>query len=142
MQLHTHLKDRIIDFGPIYSFWLFSFERYNGLFGSYHTNQRSIEIQVMSRFLEDSEIRHMIYSDLSAVDEHQLLFRSVLNKCPGGTATDTLFPSTSDYVCEYTEFDIVTLIDQFAILNTTPTIYELLIKTKCFISSTILSLHV
>ena len=82
----------------------------------------------MRRFLEDSEMKHMIYSDLSAVDEYQHLFRSLLNKCPGGTASDTLFPSTSDCVCEYTEFD------------TTPTIYELLIKTKCFISSTILLL--
>ena len=27
MHLHGHLYDRIIDFGPIYSFWLFSFER-------------------------------------------------------------------------------------------------------------------
>ena len=44
MHLNTHLKECFIDFGPIYSFWLFSFECYNGLLGSYHTNQRSIEI--------------------------------------------------------------------------------------------------
>ena len=27
MHLHCHLYDCILDFGPIYSFWLFSFER-------------------------------------------------------------------------------------------------------------------
>ena len=133
MHLHTHLKDCIIDFGPIYSFWLFSFERYNGLLGSYHTNQRSIEIQVMRRFLEDSEIKHMIYSDLSAVDEHQHLFRSLLNKRPGGTATDTLFPSMSDYVCEYAEFDIVTLINLPSQIPLQPSMSYLLKQNVSFL---------
>lgn len=27
MHLHMHLKECILEFGPIYSFWLFSFER-------------------------------------------------------------------------------------------------------------------
>ena len=37
MHLHCHLYDCILDFGPIYSFWLFSFERENGILGSYKT---------------------------------------------------------------------------------------------------------
>ena len=32
MHLHAHLKDCILDFGPVYSFWLFSFERFNIFF--------------------------------------------------------------------------------------------------------------
>lgn len=35
IHLHCHLVDCILDFGPVYSFWLFSFERYNGILGSY-----------------------------------------------------------------------------------------------------------
>lgn len=53
MHLHTHLLNCIKDYGPIYSFWLFSFERYNGLLGSYKTNQRSVELQLMRRFMLD-----------------------------------------------------------------------------------------
>ena len=31
MHMHCYLADCVRDFGPIYGFWLFSFERYNGL---------------------------------------------------------------------------------------------------------------
>ena len=37
MHLHTHLFDCIEDFGPVYGFWCFSFERYNGILGGYRT---------------------------------------------------------------------------------------------------------
>jgi hypothetical protein len=33
MHLHGHLYDCLLDFGPVYSFWLFSFERENGVTG-------------------------------------------------------------------------------------------------------------
>ena len=51
MHLHGHLKQCVLDFGPVYSFWLFSFERMNGILGAYHTNCRDIPLQVMRRFL-------------------------------------------------------------------------------------------
>ena len=50
MHLHYHLKDCILDFGPVYSFWLFSFERLNGVLGSYRTNCKDISLQLMRRF--------------------------------------------------------------------------------------------
>ena len=50
MHLHCHLKDCILDFGPVYSFWLFGFERLNGVLGSYHTNCHDISLQLMRRF--------------------------------------------------------------------------------------------
>ena len=37
MHLHCHLKDIIRDLEPIHSFWYFSFERYNGILGSFTT---------------------------------------------------------------------------------------------------------
>ena len=58
MHLHTHLLECIKDYGPIYSFWLFSFERYNGMLGSYKTNQRSIELQLMRRFMSDLQLHN------------------------------------------------------------------------------------
>ena len=45
IHLHGHLKDCITDFGP------FSFERLNGVLGSYHTNGHDISLQIMRRFL-------------------------------------------------------------------------------------------
>ena len=51
MHLHLHIKNCLLDYGPAHSFWCFSFERYNGLLGSYHTNQKNIEIQIMRKFI-------------------------------------------------------------------------------------------
>lgn len=34
MHMHCHLKSVILDFGPLYAFWLFSYERYNGILGN------------------------------------------------------------------------------------------------------------
>ena len=53
MHLHAHIKECIEDFGPVYSFWCFSFERLNGVLGSYHTNCRNISVQLTRRFLEN-----------------------------------------------------------------------------------------
>ncbi len=54
LHLHGHLKDCILDFGPVYSFWLFAFERLNGVLGSYHTNCHDISLQLMRRFMSST----------------------------------------------------------------------------------------
>ena len=51
IHLHTHLVECVLDYGPVYSFWLFSFECYNGILGKYGTNQHAVEIQLMRKFL-------------------------------------------------------------------------------------------
>lgn len=55
MHLHTHLKDCILDYGPLHGFWLFSYERFNGILGQQPNNNRSIEVQLLNRFLRDIE---------------------------------------------------------------------------------------
>ena len=57
MHVHAHLRECLQDFGPVYGFWLFSFERYNGILGHQPTNNRCVEIQLLERFLEDNYIR-------------------------------------------------------------------------------------
>ena len=42
VHLHMHLRECLLDYGP-HIFWCFSFERYNGILGSYHTNKKEIE---------------------------------------------------------------------------------------------------
>ena len=51
MHMHGHLTECIKDYG---SFWLFSFERFNGLLGDLPTNNRLIETQVKQRFVHDN----------------------------------------------------------------------------------------
>ena len=52
LHLHGHLYECMKDYGPVYAFWLFSFERCNGILGGYHTNSRNISIQLMRKFLD------------------------------------------------------------------------------------------
>ena len=51
MHLHGHLKECLLDYGPIYNFWCFSFERFNGILSNFKTNNRCIEIQLMRKLL-------------------------------------------------------------------------------------------
>lgn len=44
MHRHCYLHSVLLDYGPVFGFWLFSFERYNGQLGSTLTNNRSVEI--------------------------------------------------------------------------------------------------
>ena len=52
MHLHAHVADCIRDYGPMSSFWVFSFERFNGILGEEPTNNRAIELQLISRFIK------------------------------------------------------------------------------------------
>ncbi|OAD66786.1 hypothetical protein PHYBLDRAFT_174810 [Phycomyces blakesleeanus NRRL 1555(-)] len=55
MHLHLHLCDTIKDFGPVYEYWLFSFERYNSILKNINTNRRSgFEMTYMKTFIEDT----------------------------------------------------------------------------------------
>ena len=54
IHMHAHLASCLRDYGPSHVFWLFAFERFNGLLGSQPHNNRSIEIQLMNRFLNDN----------------------------------------------------------------------------------------
>lgn len=54
MHMHCHLAACLREFGPIHSFWLFPFERYNGILEGQPSNNRSIEMQLMRRFQNDN----------------------------------------------------------------------------------------
>jgi hypothetical protein len=55
LHLHGHLKECYLDYGPSSSFWLFAFERLNGILGSVRTNHRAIEVQLMRKFLSSKQ---------------------------------------------------------------------------------------
>ena len=59
MHMHCHLAACLQEFGPIHSFWLFPFERYNGILEGQPSNNRSIEMQLMRRFQRDNLHLHL-----------------------------------------------------------------------------------
>lgn len=56
MHMSCHLYECVCDYGPPHSFWLYAFERFNGIVGSLPNNNKSIEIQMMNRFLNDKHV--------------------------------------------------------------------------------------
>ena len=46
MHMHCHLKQVVDDYGPMFGFWLFSFEIYNGV----------LECQLLKRFVRDNYV--------------------------------------------------------------------------------------
>jgi len=82
MHLHTHLVDCILDYGPVYSFWLFSFERYNGILGEYGTNQKSVEIQLMRKFISGQMIKYVPFPD-AFQDNFRPIFERMVTKQVG-----------------------------------------------------------
>ena len=59
----THIFDQILDFGPVYNWWTFLFERLNKVLKSYRTNNHSggdIEVSFMRAFNRDVTLREMV----------------------------------------------------------------------------------
>lgn len=77
--MHAHICACVKEYGPISSFWLYSFERYNGLLGDIPTNNRSIEVQLMQKF-----VRHSM---------HLQMFHTL----PSGVVTDIFTPIFSEH---------------------------------------------
>ena len=59
MHLHLHLKQVFLDYGPPHGTWCFALERFNGILGSYHTNNRCIESQIMRKFCQDQALHRL-----------------------------------------------------------------------------------
>ena len=53
MHMMCHLHECVLEYGPLHEFWLFPFERFNGVLGQIPNNNKSIEVQIMKRFLKD-----------------------------------------------------------------------------------------
>ena len=88
MHPHMYIEDCILDYGPIYSFWLFGFRRYNGMSGSLPTNKRNIKLQIMGQFCCENVMLHL--DKLQQYEEH---FSNIFNDFNGvssqrGTLSD------------------------------------------------------
>lgn len=86
IHLHMHLKSCIENYGSVFGFWCFSFERYNGLLGNFHTNNRMIEVQLMRKFLSmsyASDLQHRL------PQEHRERFLPIFKNMLGDTVINS-----------------------------------------------------
>lgn len=86
--LHLHYSQCLKDYGPCYGYWLFSFERYNGILGKYHTNRKSIETQLMQTFLNDMYAKSLA-DDINPL--HQSVFENLLTSKVVGAFNETVY---------------------------------------------------
>ena len=70
LHLHLHLKEIYLDFGPSHAFWCYPFERYNGILGSFPTNNKAVEIQ----FMRKSTNSQFVQSIRNLADQQLLSF--------------------------------------------------------------------
>lgn len=50
------MKECLLDFGPATAFWLFAFERMNGILGSFHTSNKAVEVQLFRKFISAQQV--------------------------------------------------------------------------------------
>ena len=61
--MHCHLAACLGEFGPIHSFWLFPFERYNGILEGQPSNNRSIEMQLLMRRFQSDNLNMQLHQE-------------------------------------------------------------------------------
>ena len=91
MYMHCHLRSCVEDYGPLHGFWLFAFERYNGILGSTPNHNHSIEVQLMQRVVRDAELVSMPLPDEFSTDLKPL-FPNKVSDSASGSLRETLLP--------------------------------------------------
>ena len=82
MHLHLHLLDCLLDYGPAQGFWCFPFERFNGRLGDYHTNNKTIECQIMNKLCHEQAISRLDLAKELGKDFH-CLYQKISSKTKG-----------------------------------------------------------
>ncbi|OAD65558.1 hypothetical protein PHYBLDRAFT_165963 [Phycomyces blakesleeanus NRRL 1555(-)] len=96
MHLHLHLRDTIRDFGPVYSYWLFGFERFNRLLKNLKTNRKiRFEETFMKKFIEDVHKDDLVNSFLQSIRQTSAF--PLLTKL-----TSSFTPATIPSICQRT----------------------------------------
>ncbi|KAG1450441.1 hypothetical protein G6F56_008350 [Rhizopus delemar] len=110
MHFHMHLKQGILDYGPIYAYWLFNFERYNGDIKMAETNRKGAIERTFSRvFLKKVYLEDYLRSipSLDGPINKQLLFDIVTKNTKNGRSSNDTYEelkSISDKHYELTSF--------------------------------------
>ncbi|KAG1444793.1 hypothetical protein G6F56_010151 [Rhizopus delemar] len=103
MHMHLHVRESLKDFGPACASWVFAFERYNGIYKGYNSNQRkNFELTFMSHFLQNvhaSDYLEMVKNSLDD-DSYGYLF-NFIDKAKNSYIPDALVPDirTTAKIC-------------------------------------------
>ncbi|KAG2741429.1 hypothetical protein P692DRAFT_201726700 [Suillus brevipes Sb2] len=82
----THIFDQLHDYGPVYNFWTFLFERLNKVLKSYSTNNHGggeIEVSFMRAFHKDVALRDLV--------RFYPVMHSRVSSCPAFGSQHTVF---------------------------------------------------
>ncbi|GET67105.1 uncharacterized protein LOC110233779 [Rhizophagus irregularis DAOM 181602=DAOM 197198] len=60
LHLCLHIADCCRDYGPLYSFWCFSFERMNGILGSFPNSNRQIEPELLRIIMRNWRLDNLV----------------------------------------------------------------------------------
>ena len=82
MHMCCHLKECMLDFGPLSSFWCFPYERYNGLLEGINKSWISPEKQMFSKFWSVQNLRQLCVSNASDGEFLSLVYKHM---CPRDT---------------------------------------------------------
>ncbi|OAD65465.1 hypothetical protein PHYBLDRAFT_176062 [Phycomyces blakesleeanus NRRL 1555(-)] len=106
MHLHLHLRETVLNFGPVYGYWLFSFERCNGILKNYATNRKDgFEGTYMKKYLEEAYQGDLIRQTLPIIrPEHLAIILELTASTANSIATST---STATSI----QFDINAFLD-------------------------------
>ena len=75
MHVACHLKECILDYGPLSSFWCFPFERYNGFLEGLQKSWNGPEKQMMYKFFNMQNIHSLQHVN----DEDKFVHEVILN---------------------------------------------------------------
>lgn len=70
LHMQLHLKELILDYGPVYSFRCFGFERLNGILGKFKTNTHDISIHLMRKVTFNAALRQLTSDDHASPNAH------------------------------------------------------------------------
>ena len=80
MHMQLHIKDSIMNYGPVFAFWCFSFERFNGVLSSFQMNWIAPELQMLKKFLAYQNLIVTEHINIAVPPELREFFQQHLGK--------------------------------------------------------------
>ena len=102
MHLHDHIEQCILDYGPVYNFWLFAFERYNRILESFPSNNRCVEIQFVQRFTREIFLYTSSLPQQFESDFHDVVSSLVTPVVQGSLQSSFHIPATPQHQKDWT----------------------------------------
>lgn len=117
MHMACHLKDCVLDYGPLPAFWCFSFERYNGMLQRTSMSWNGPEKQMFNKFLQLQHLRTFQCSKtredvfISLCLETSLFHQSKTYSSVEQTSVDgdTILNQIQNYSCQVSAMDTTVL---------------------------------